>query len=81
MTTAIVALCLTAVGILGGILALFFKIGRQVGSIEKHVKQIGRLATHVPGLYHRVSNIERRLDISSPDFPSFFESNGHDAEE
>lgn len=80
MTTAIIALCFTAIGILGGILAMFFKIGRQVGNVENHVKQTSYLAGFVPGIYHRVTNIEQKLDISSPPFPSFI-NGGHDAEE
>jgi hypothetical protein len=79
MTIAIIALCLTAVGILGGILAMFFKIGRKLGTVEHHVKQTSHLAGYVPGLYHRVTNIEQKLEISTPNFPSFID--GHDAEE
>lgn len=79
MTTAVLALVLSGLGLLGGGLVMFFKVVAHLTRIETYAQQSAKLAAHVPNLNYRMTNVERMLEISTPDLPVFM--NGHHSEE
>lgn len=61
--------------ILGGLFVAYTKIIRRLTRIE----DVAKMASHVPNLNYRVTAIEQRLHMPTPDLPLFM--NGHASEE
>lgn len=75
----IVAVGLTCLGLLGGVLVKAFHVGRDVGDIKRMMAQTAHLASYVPAIWRDVEYVKRHLSISTPQMPSFIID--HDAEE
>lgn len=68
----IIAAILSGIGLLGGGLVMYTRVIQHLTRIESMFDQHARLASHIPGLYARVDNLERQLGVSAPELPNFF---------
>lgn len=75
MSTAIIAIILSGLGLLGAALAMLVKITRHLTRIETEFKQMAKIVAHVPNHNYRITTIERHLELSTPDLPVYM--NGH----
>ena len=80
MTTAWIAIGISTLALLGGsgILLTGIKIVRHLTRIETDVKQMKPVVMHVPNLYWRIANVEKHLDISAPEVPTFMNGSAED---